>query len=714
MATRRMAIRRFTQHALITGLLTTLGLGASSRLALAADQPGSPNAPLRIRQTIDETKMVSLTGNTHPLALPRYDRGPVADALPMEHIFVQLRRSPEQEQALQRYIAELEDPHSSNYQRWILADDLGKNFGPAQQDIAEVVGWLSSHGLQVNTVHPNGLTIDVSGTAGQVRETFHTQIHNYLVKGQAHIANASDPEIPAALAPVVAGVVSLHNFMPKPLLKKSFSFKCTGCPDGFDGTEQYNVAPPDFATIYNISPLYTASKPITGKGVSVVVLEDTDIDSADVATFRSAFGLSAYSGKFTQIHPGSGCSDPGKNSAEGEAALDAEWAGAAAPDANVYLASCADTATNFGAFIAAQNLLDHGTPPPIMSLSYLGCETSQGPGGNAYVGSLWQQAEVEGVSVFVASGDNGPAGCDDFDTAAYAVSGIAANGLASTPYNVATGGTDFLDTSENANSTYWNTGNKPNGKSAKSYIPETPWNDSCAGSVLYQFFGYTSGVAFCNSVDGASLLDIVGGSGAPSFVYAQPSWQTGIAGMPANKGRNLPDISLFASSGFWSHAIQFCMSDVKQGGTPCDYSKPVDAFYNSAGGTSFTAPQFAGIQALIVQKAGRQGNPNPVFYKLARAEYGTTTDPNTAGLAECNASKGTGGSTACIFHDVTVGNNSVPCYGAASCFEPSALEYGVLSTSDGVLNTAYVAHKGWDFTTGLGSVNVTNLVNNWP
>jgi len=717
-----MALRRFLKHAPLLGLLTILTLSGFSGIALAAIQAGSPTAASRIVDAVDETKLVTLAGSTHRLAVSKYDQGAVDDSLPMEHMLLQLRRSPEQETALKQTIDELQDPHSGKYHQWLTADEMGTKFGPAQQDIETVSQWLSLHGFQVNTVHKNGLTIDVSGTAGQVREAFHTEIHKYVVNGKQHIANVSDVQIPAAMAPVVAGFVALHNFMPKTALTKpvnAFTFPCTGCPDGFNGQVQYDESPADLAAIYNVGPLYKAKKPITGKGQTVVVLEDTDINPADVATFRKAFGLSSYTGTFKEIHPGTGCTDPGMNGAEGEAALDAEWAGAVAADAAVELASCADTATAFGAFIAAQNLLDLEKPPAIMSLSYLQCEAVNGPGtineGNAFVNDLWQQAAGEGVSVFVAAGDNGAAGCDDFDTASFATTGIAANALASTPYDVATGGTDFLDTYEGSLSTYWSTTNDSVGRSAKSYIPEMPWNDSCASSVLFSFFGAKSAQSFCNSTTGSGFLDIVAGSGAPSFVYSKPSWQTGILGIPNDGKRDLPDISLFASNGFWQHAILLCMSDANQGGVPCDYTNPVDNFFNSAGGTSFTAPQFASIQALINQKAGApQGNPDPIFYDLARLEYGSASDPNTSQLKACNSNLGNGVASSCIFNDVTTGNITVPCYGTNDCYGSTLNDYRILSTSDTQLLQAYPTKTGWDFATGLGSINVTNLVNAWP
>jgi subtilase family serine protease len=316
--------------------------------------------------------------------------------------------------------------------------------------------------------------------------------------------------------------------------------------------------------------------------------------------------------------------------------------------------------------------------------------------------------------VFVSAGDGATAGCDDFDTSSFAIGGIAVNGLGSTPYNFSSGGTDFSDTFSGTNKKYWKSSNSATGESAKSYVPEMTWNDSCAGSVLFEFFGYTDGVTFCNSATGMNFLNIVGGSGGPSFVYSKPSWQKKIYGVPSDGKRDLPDVSLFASNGFWNHAILFCMSDAKEGGAPCDYNVPTDAFFNSAGGTSFTAPQFASIQALIDQKAGPQGNPAPGYYALGAAQYGTPSKPDNFGVTSCNANNGNQVGSTCYFQDVTLGNNDVPCYGTNDCYLPSSDEYGVLSTSDKKEKIAYPAQGGWDFTSGLGSPNVTNVVNNWP
>jgi subtilase family serine protease len=717
------SLLRLDVGAVSTRYSRSLGaLAAAACLALAgtALASGSSSSTPLISAPINENNTISI-GSVPVQALNSRDLGPVADSLPLNHVFLQLTRSAAQEQALQNVINGISDPHSSTYRQFLTSDEVAK-YGPAETDIATVVAWLTQQGLTVNKVSQSGMTIDLSGTAGQIGAAFHTSIHNIMYNGRQHISNMTVPRIPAALSAVVGGFVSLNDIRPQPQLirpKKDFSFPCTGCPGGANGAEQFDIGPGDFAVIYNVEPLY--KEKITGKGETVVVLEDSDILDADVATFRTAFGLNKFTGTFTQVHPGAGCADPGTQGSEDEAALDAEWAGAIAPDAAVMLASCADTATNFGGFIAAQNLLDEKDPPKIMSLSFGSCEADIGPGptGNGFILALWEQAAAEGVSVFVSAGDGSAAGCDDFDTATFATQGIAASGFASTPFNVATGGTDFLDTALNQNSTYFSTkNNTATGTSALSYVPEMTWSDSCGSTVVINFINGASvtgpvsedPVTFCNSATGQGFLDIAGGSGAPSIIYAKPFYQQGIPGNPNDGARDLPDVSLFASNGFFSHAIVFCFSDPTEGGTPCNFAVPADVFHNSAGGTSFTAPQYASIQALINQKAGgAQGNPNPVFYDLARTEL-----KKAATIKACNATLGNQISNTCIFHDVTVGSNAVPCFGNIDCFGSNANDLGILSTSDKKEKPAYDAGQGWDFTTGLGSVNVTNLVEAWP
>jgi subtilase family serine protease len=705
----------------LTALAGAIGLMATS--AYAATPIFGADIQAHITQKIDDTKLVSLTGNTSGRARAEFDQGSLADSYPLDHIQLQLKRSPEQEQVLQDYIRQEHDPASPNYQKWLTAQQFGDMFGPSKTDVATVTQWLAQKGLTVDDVQTSGMVVTFSGTAGQVRAAFHTQMHRYAVDGKQHIANASDPQIPVALSPVVAGIVSLHDFFPHPMLVNRGPVKLnakTGHwqsvnPDfsfSYSGSEQYDVGPQDFAKIYNVNPTWTAGT--RGAGQTVVVIEDSNASATDWQSFRSAFGLSTYAATFSLVHPGSGCTNPGNNGAEGEAALDAEWATATAPDAAIGMASCKDTSTTFGGLIAVQNLINGTNPPAIYSISYGECESENGSTANAAYNAAYQQAVSEGLSVFVSSGDEGAASCDA--DASYATHGIAVSGFASTPYNVAVGGTDFYDTDLGQNSTYWTTTNGTGLSSALSYIPEIPWNDSCASSLIWHAAGSTSAVTFCNSTAGRNYLTTGSGSGGPSSVYAKPAWQAGVVGINSDGHRDLPDVSLFAANGVWAHALIFCMSDSAQGGVPCTYSNSTDAVYNSAGGTSFASPAFAGIQALINQhKGARQGNPNTRLYALAAAEYGSASAPNSANLSSCNSTNGNTAGSTCVFYDITAGDMDVVCRkGSANCYVGSSTKtYGVLSTSTSSLIQAYGTTQGWDFSTGLGTVNVTNLVNAW-
>ncbi len=723
-------MRRMRSTLPLSGLSLSVCLLAvfASLLLLVGPMAHAQNGrPILITQNVDDSKLVTLAGNTRPEANKQNDRGSVADGLSMEHMLLQLKRSPQQERQLLQFIEKLQDRSSPTFHQWLTAKQYGERFGLATQDLDVITRWLESYGFKVNVVYENGTLIDFSGTAGQVQAAFHTEIHQLDVKGVKHIANMSDPRIPAALAPAIVGVVSLHDFRPHTNYKPRANY--TGGDTCFFGTCYY-VVPADLAMIYNLNPLFTAS--ISGQGQTIVVVEDTDVFStADWTTFRSTFGLSTYTdGSFTQIHPApptgtNNCTDPGVNGDDGEAILDAEYSSAAAPSAAIELASCADTAT-FGGLIAIQNLLNESTTPPaIMSMSYGECEVFNGASSNAAFSLAFQQAVTEGVSVFVSSGDEGAASCDaNEDNATH---GIGVSGWASSPYDVAVGGTDFGDTDAGTNSTYWSATNSSTFESALSYIPEIPWNDSCASVLLTDYVGGFSepygASGFCNSelASENGLLTTASGSGGPSGCatgapsvsgvvsgtcagWPKPSWQS-VLGNPSDGVRDLPDVSLFAANGIWDHYYIFCYSDVENGGTACTGAPDT---WSGAGGTSFSSPIMAGIQALVNQKVGgSQGNPNPLYYSLAATEYGGS------GSTSCNSTLGNGVGSSCIFYDVTQGDMDVNCTGTHNCYLPSGT-YGVLSTSDGAYDPAYGTQIGWDFATGIGTVNATNLVNYWP
>lgn len=679
-------------------------------LSLAAQAVQKPMITARI----DDSVLHTLAGNTRPEVNRQNDRGPVEDSLPMEHMLLQLQRSPQQEDALRQVIDDLYNPNSARFHHWLTAAEFGEQFAPASADIEKVTAWLGSHGFSVNVVYPSGMVIDFTGTAAQVRGAFHTTIHRYEVNGQEHIANASDPQIPAALAPVIEGVVSMHDFRPHSLRAPHSNYTYTS-----GGVTEQALVPADLATIYDFNPLFTAG--VTGKGQTIAVIEDTNLYStADWSTFRSTFGLTEYPGSLSTVHPApasgrNNCGNPGIVAGDdGEAILDAEWASAAAPGAAIVVASCADTYTTFGGLIAIQNLISNPNPPQIMSISYGECEAENGASANAAYNTAFQQAAALGISVFVSAGDEGAASCDA--NLSGATHGIGVSAFASTPYNVAVGGTDFGDTYLGTNGTYWNATNSNFYGSAKLYIPEIPWNDSCAGQLLANFLGFTttSGAnSFCAtrtaSQDG--YLTVTAGSGGPSGCatgspytfgivggtckgYAKPSWQTGVTGIPADGVRDIPDVSLFAANGLWGHYYVYCWTDTRNGGAPCTGAP---SGWAGAGGTSFSSPIMAGIQALVNQKMGaNQGNPNPVYYTMA------VTSPSA-------------------FHDVTLGDMVVNCASSTNCYGYVANQHGRMGTPDGALSTsssvltpAYGAAAGWDFATGLGSVDAYKLVTNWP
>ncbi len=674
------------------------------------ESPTAAPTPL-ITQPVDESRLTRLTGNTHPLARPEFDLGTAPATLPMERMLLVLKRSPAQEAALRKLLDDQQDKASPNYHKWLTPEIFGQQFGPTDGDMLTIASWLQSHGFQVGST--KGRTVlEFSGSAGQVQEAFHTTIHKYVVNEEQHWANASDPMIPTALTGAVAGIASLNNFPHKAMNVPGGVFTRdrktgrihsaapqitfpNGCVENnLDSSHcSYGLGPYDFATIYNVLPLWNAG--IDGTGVTIAIVGETDIQMSDVEAFRNFFGLPANDPNFILNGP-----DPGIQRDESEANIDVQWSGGVAKGATIDFVISQSTETTFGTDLSSVYVVDQNLAP-IMSESYGQCELMLGTAGNQFYNTLWQQASAQGITVFISAGDGGSAGCDNFDaqSPAPAQYGLQVSGYASTPYNVAVGGTDFNDFSDPA--TYWSlNNNSATQESALSYIPETTWNDSCTNG-LFATIGYSSNAETnCNDSRLTPYFDVpLGGSGGVSACttpsgstpgscaggYAKPAWQIG-TGVPADGKRDIPDVSLFASNGFLGQAYIICQAD-QNGNCPSSFL--------GFGGTSVSSPAFAGIMALINQKTGeRQGNANYVFYKLA-AKTGASC---TSGASEASD---------CIFNDVTVGTNAGPCTtGTQNCVTNNAGDaYGVMG--------GYSAGTGYDLATGLGSVNATNLVNAW-
>lgn len=678
----------------------------------------SKTVPARVVDRVDNTRTVRLPGNVHPLARPAFDRGALADSQPMTRMLLLLQRSPEQEQALKQLLDAQQTQGSGNYHTWLTPDQFGKQFGPSDADVQAVTDWLTRQGFQIGKVSAGKTVIEFSGNVAQVRNAFHTEIHRYVVNGETRFANVSDPQIPGALAPVVAGVVALHNFPKVAQVQSKGSYRRnteTGqltplFTYGTGGAVNFALGPGDFATIYRIPP------GADGTGQSIAVVGQSNINIQDVRDFRTMFGLPVNDPQIILNGPDPGLV-PGD---EGESALDVEWAGAVAPKAKVLFVTSQSTISNplqvtAGIDLSALYIIDNDVAP-VMSESYGSCESSLGSGGNAFYNAMWQQAAAEGITVVVSSGDNGSAGCDPNPTvnANAASQGVAVSGIASTPYNVSVGGTDFDPSTTTSTSTYWNL-TSGTVSSALSYIPETTWNDSlCA-------INYPTA---CTSVD-PNGYDVVASSGGPSNCaagtsgscagYPKPAYQLGTPPITPNgtgyTTRLIPDISLFGSNGQNGVALVVCQSDANVGGASCNLNSPYQDF-TLVGGTSAGTPAFAAIIALVNQQTGQsQGNANYALYALA------AKDANYM-AGNCNSSLGHTPATGCVYNDVSAGNVSVACVASTpNCSNQTLTGYGVEvypSTSNpGTLVPAFTAAAGYDLATGLGSINVTNLLSKW-
>jgi hypothetical protein len=596
----------------------TLALFSISAAPLLAQQD-------RIAGPLDRSQRIALKGNIHPNAEPRFDAGPVDSSLKLNHVMVMLKPSAAQQADLDRLLAEQQDRSSPNYHAWLTPEQFGDRFGLGSNDIGQVVSWLQSEGLAVDGVSRARNWIWFSGTAGQVQAALRTEIHRYSVNGESHFANASEPSVPAVIEPLVSGIRGLDDFHLKsrlsprvPLSNASASNSPTPKLTNPDGS--HLLAPDDFATIYNLVPLYTAG--YDGSGQRIVVAGESAVDLADIRAFRSLHSLPQ---KDPQILLVPGTPDPGFNDAMGEADLDIEWAGAVARNANIIYVYSPDVV--FSVFYAIEQNF-----APIITLSFGSCEQQNDQATLTSTRALAQQANAQGITWLAATGDSGAAGCDPSSVPGIFKASLGLNVAfpASIPEVTAVGGTQFNDATGN----YWAASNSSTFASALSYIPEQGWNESGRAGL---------------SASGGGL----------SNVFNRPLWQAG-PGVPSLNFRAVPDVALSAAA----HDAYVVIS----GGLPMP-----------AYGTSAATPSFAGILALVnqyqelngVETRSGQGNINPNLYSLAQTTPGVfhdiTAGDNIVGcsVGTPNCSSGTLGYAAGPGYDLVTGLGSVDGFNLA-------------------------------------------------
>jgi hypothetical protein len=600
-------------------------------LGIAISAFPQTKAANRITQAIDDRETVQLTGSVHPFLEHAADQGRMDGGINLEGVSMVFKRTAAQETAVEKLLADQQNPSSPSYHKWITPEEYADRFGLSAADMNKVVAWLQAEGFSVNRVARGRTEVWFTGSVSQIETVFRTEMHHYLVNGEMHFANSAEPSVPAAFSDVLLGFNHLNDFRPRARVESRVISKAEVKAHFTNAGVNY-LAPDDFTTIYDLKPLY--NRGFDGNGQQLVIVGQSAIDVSDIDAFRTVFNLPVRTSSNFQLVlvPNSGTSTI-VNGDVGESSLDLEWAagvGTGATEIFVYVGNN----SNFTVFDSIKYAIDNNLAP-VVSTSYGNCEPAFSSANVTAIEQLAQQANTQGQTVVAASGDFGPADCETSDGLP-AQGGIAVDIPGALPEVTVVGGTEFVEGGGN----YWNASNNANGGSAISYIPETTWNDTLA----------------------VGKLRATGGG--VSTLFAKPTWQTG-TGVPNDGKRDVPDIALAASPEHDGYL--FCSQGSCSGG------------FSVAGGTSFGAPTFSGIVAIWDETAGSTaglGNISPTLYSL-HASHPTA------------------------FHDITTGNNNVPC-GAGTPNCPASGQYGFSAT------------VGYDLVTGLGSLDGNVLLTSAP
>ncbi len=539
----------------LTITFTCLFIGFSS--AFTGISAAAP--PDRVTRPVSRDQARVVPGNIHPLARAPFDRGAVDASLRLDHVMILFQPSAAQQSDLDQLLVSQQNPSSPDFHKWLTPEQFADRFGVSTGDHSKVVAWLQSEGLTVDESGRGRNWVAFSGAAAQVSHALRTEIHRYQVNGATHIANATEPSVPDALADIVGGFMGLNDFHPKSMVSGFHPLPPN--PDYNSGANHYLV-PQDFTTIYDIAPLIAAG--FDGTGQKIAIVGQSDLILSDLGSFRARYGLLPNPPVLVPYG-----ADPGVNGDLIEADLDLEWSGAIAPKATIYYVY------GQNAFEAAIIAIGNNTAP-VLSISYGGCEIDNPVGLFRAIG---QQANVQGITILSASGDSGAAGCDSQGADPLATRGEIVNFPADLPEVTGVGGTSFNE----GGGVYWASTNSTNLGSALSYIPEVAWNES------------------------SQTLGLGAGGGGVSAQVSKPAWQAG-PGVPNDNARDVPDVA-FSAALHDGYYITYQGTNGYVGGT-------------SASTPSFAAIVAILNQYQVTkgfQTAAGLGNINPQLYRLAQS-----------------------------------------------------------------------------------------------
>jgi subtilase family serine protease len=642
-------------------LLRSVICASAAIFAIAAPAQTLQSRPqARITTSIDNSDRTPLTGSRLARLATLTDAGALAPSTPIQGVTIVFSRSADQQADLQTLIAAQQNPASPLYHQWLTPGQFGARFGAADSDIAAVQAWLQQEGFALGAVSNSRDRISFSGTAAQMESAFGASLHNFRssVDATTHFAPASDISVPAAIAPAVLGVANLSSFHPRShaIIKNTIPH-FTSATSG-----NHFLTPGDVSTIYDIKAAYSAG--YTGTGQTIAVVGQSSIITSDITNFQTAAGITTHAPSLYVV-TGSGTSTTPVKGDESESDLDLEYTSSIAPGATIAFVYTGSN-TNYGVFDSLQYAVDNKLGN-IISSSYGACEIALTAQGFGEIENILAQAATQGQSVVSAAGDAGSTDC--YGTTGLTLAqqeSLSVDYPASSNFVTAMGGTEFPASAVAiGNNQYFTAqGSTDTVSSALSYIPEQVWNDDAAPSA-----SYSGGLS--------------SGGGGVSIFSLRPPWQTGVAGIGSSTYRTVPDISLDSSPN--NAGYTYCTSDTSSYSTgqvnSCNsgFRDSVTGDLTVAGGTSFAAPIFAGMLALINQAKAPsgQGLINPTLYSLA--------------------SNATTYSTA--FHDITSSGNQCLA-GSTFC-----------STAG---TGSYAAGTGYDLASGIGSVDLNALLNAWP